>query len=112
MIKKLTVKGIVTPVGTKSIVGGVAGNNSGTIQNCIFNGVIRGDEYIGGIAGINQAKGLISNCSVQGIAYGEHNVGGIAGENFGTILLSTNKASINTTVEESTFNLEDISNII
>jgi septation ring formation regulator EzrA len=111
LIKKLTVKGIVTPVGTKSIVGGVAGNNSGTIQNCIFNGVIRGDEYIGGIAGINQAKGLISNCSVQGIAYGEHNVGGIAGENFGTILLSTNKASINTTVEESTFNLEDISNI-
>ncbi|HOJ10969.1 MAG TPA: hypothetical protein PK733_10310, partial [Clostridiales bacterium] len=111
LIKKLTVKGVVTPIGTKSIIGGVAGNNNGTIQNCIFNGVIRGDKYIGGIAGINQAKGLISNCSVQGIAYGEHNVGGIAGENLGTILLSTNEANINTTVEESSFNLENINSI-
>lgn len=111
LIKKLTVEGTVAPAGTKSIVGGLAGNNRGTIQNCSFNGVINGKKYTGGIAGVNQAEGLISNCSVQGSIYGEHCAGGIAGENLGTILLCTNNANINTTVEESSFNLEDISDI-
>lgn len=111
LIKRLTVKGSVTPTGIKSTVGGVVGSNSGTLQNCIFIGTISGDKYVGGIAGINEAAGLISNCSMQGIVYGEHYVGGITGENLGTILLSTNKANVNTTVVENTFSMEDIQNI-
>ncbi len=111
LVKKLTVKGTVTPTGTKSTIGGVAGSNSGTLQNCIFIGTIRGDKYVGGIAGINEAKGLISNCSAQGIVYGEHYVGGIAGENLGTILLSTNTAQVNTTLKENTFGLQNLENI-
>lgn len=111
LVKKLTVKGTVTPTGTKSTIGGVAGSNSGTLQNCTFIGTIRGNKYVGGIAGINEAKGLISNCSAQGIVYGEHYVGGIAGENFGTILLSINTSYVNTTVEENTFGLQDFENI-
>ncbi|NLC67790.1 MAG: hypothetical protein GX754_03170 [Clostridiaceae bacterium] len=111
LIKKLTVEGTVAPMGAKSMVGGLAGNNSGTIQNCSFNGVVKGQKYVGGIAGINQAGGLISNCFAQGVVYGEQCVGGIAGENLGTILLCTNKANVNTTVEESGLDLEDLGNM-
>lgn len=108
LVKKLTVRGTVTPTGTKTTVGGVAGSNSGTLQNCVFVGTVRGDKYVGGIAGINEAKGLISNCSAQGIVYGEHYAGGIAGENIGTILLSSNTANVNTTAPSNSLSLEDI----
>ncbi len=111
LVKNLTVKGTVTPIGVKSTIGGVAGSNSGTILNCTFIGTIRGDKYVGGIAGINEAEGLISNSSAQGIVYGKHYVGGIAGQNLGTILMSNNEANVNTTVTENTLNLEDIQNI-
>lgn len=111
LVKNLTIKGTVTPIGIKSTIGGVAGSNSGTILNCIFIGTIRGDKYVGGIAGINEAEGLISNSSAQGIVYGKHYVGGIAGQNLGAILLSNNEANVNTTVTENTLNLEDIQNI-
>ena len=90
----------------------MAGSNSGTISNCVLSGTIRGDKYVGGIAGINEAEGLISNSSAQGIVYGKHYVGGIAGAvNFGTILLSNNEAKCKTTVTENRLNLEDIQNI-
>jgi len=111
LVKNLTVKGTVTPEGEKITVGGVAGSNSGIILNCNFIGRIRGDKYVGGIAGINEAKGLISNSFVQGVIYGEHYVGGIAGENLGKILLSNNKAHINTIVTEHSLDLEDIQSI-
>jgi len=111
LVKNLTVNGTVAPAGEKSIIGGVAGSNSGTILNCIFIGTVIGDKYVGGIAGINEAKGLISNCSTHGIMNGKHYVGGIAGENLGTILLSTNEANVNTTVTENSLNLEDIQNL-
>jgi len=111
LVKNLKVSGTITPAGEKTVVGGVAGNNRGTILNCVFVGIIRGDKYVGGIAGINEANGLISNCSVQGIVNGSHHTGGIAGENLGTILLCTNEASVNTTLTEKTLNLENIQDI-
>lgn len=111
LVKRLTVKGEVIPTGVKSTMGGVAGSNSGTLQNCTFIGTIRGEKYTGGIVGINEASGVISNCSTQGTVYAEHYAGGIAGENLGTILLSSNTAGINTTVTESTFSLEGLQDI-
>jgi len=110
LVKNLTVQGIVTPSGTKAIIGGVAGSNSGTILNCSFIGTVKGDKYVGGIAGINEAEGLISNCSAKGVINGKHYVGGIAGENLGIILLCNNEASVNTTVSESSLSLEDLQN--
>lgn len=100
LIKKLTVRGNVTPSGVKSIIGGIAGKNSGTIQGCTFIGSINGSKSVGGIVGINEATGMISNCAADGIIYGEHSVGGIAGENFGTIILCSNRAGINTTIAD------------
>jgi len=110
LVKNLTVQGTVTPSGTKAIIGGVAGSNSGTILNCTFIGTVKGDKYVGGIAGINEAEGSISNCSAKGVINGKHYVGGIAGENLGTILLCNNEASVNTTVSESSLSLEDLQN--
>lgn len=111
LVKKLTIKGTITPIGTKTIIGGIAGSNSGILQNCVFTGTIKGDKQVGGIAGINESSGFISNCVAQGVQYGEHQVGGIVGENFGRILLCTNEALVNTTVEENTFGLKDLEKI-
>lgn len=108
LIKNLIIQGIITPSGIKSVIGGIAGRNFGTIQGCSFNGIIRGKKQVGGIAGINEGEGLISNCNYDGVVYGEHYVGGIAGDNRGTLLLCNNQGQINTTVEESSFSLEDI----
>lgn len=51
MVKNLTVRGDITPSGTQTQVGGIAGTNAGTIDNCAFSGIVMGGDYVGGIAG-------------------------------------------------------------
>ena len=59
-------------------VGGVAGQNEGTVENCSVDGTVIGTEYdTGGIVGINYGK--ISGCKAEGTVTGSVNVGGIAG---------------------------------
>ncbi|WP_290534837.1 GLUG motif-containing protein, partial [Alistipes sp.] len=61
-----------------SNVGGVAGQNEGTVENCSVDGTVTGTEYnTGGIVGINY--GTISGCKTEGTVTGNANVGGIAG---------------------------------
>ena len=81
--------GTLTGTGTVQIdagIGGITGNNSGTIKNCYTTVDITGLEYVGGIAGFNSG-GSIQYCyaigRVNAIARG---VGGIAGQNSGKIL--------------------------
>ena len=90
----------VLPGGSKSFIGGVAGENAGTIENCEFEGDIKGENVIGGIAGINTGSGRIISCGVSGSIIGENSTGGIAGKNEGLILSSENNAAINTVYEE------------
>ena len=60
-------------------VGGVAGQNDGTVENCSVDGTVTGTEYdTGGIVGINYGK--ISGCKAEGTVTGSVNVGGIAGD--------------------------------
>lgn len=106
VVQNLNVAGTITPGGTKSTVGGIAGENNGTISNCSFKGFIKGTSNIGGIAGLNQ--GDISNCTAEGSVYGEHYAGGITGKNLGTVLLCMNYAKVNTVVEEVKPDLENI----
>lgn len=64
-----------------SYVGGVAGQNDGTVENCSVDGTVTGTGYTdtGGIVGCNY--GTISGCKAEGtVTGGESNVGGIAGE--------------------------------
>ena len=58
-------------------VGGIAGQNYGTVENCSVNGTVTGQNPTGGIVGINY--GTISGCSAEGTVTGNINVGGISG---------------------------------
>ncbi|MGN0975102.1 MAG: hypothetical protein ACI4OL_03810 [Gemmiger sp.] len=104
----LTVKGAVSPEGSRSTVGGVAGVNAGLLQNVSFAGVVTGADAVGGIAGRNEVTGVIENCRVQGVVYGSHVIGGIAGENHGVVRSCENTAGINTTVQQNSVNVADI----
>ena len=63
-------------------VGGIAGQNDGTVENCSVNGTVTGKGFTdtGGIAGSNY--GTISGCSAEGTVMGSVNVGGIAGGSY------------------------------
>ncbi len=61
----------------KQYVGGLAGNNSGTVMNSYFSGTVTGDQYLGGLMGGN--GGTVSN------SYYNHDEVLINGENMITI---------------------------
>lgn len=109
VVEKLTVQGEVEPEGSRSIVGGIAGENRGTIRNCSFIGTMSGKESVGGITGRNTLTGIIEYSRSSGEVYGSHFVGGIAGENDGVIRRCENAAKINTTAKQNSVSLSDIS---
>lgn len=108
VVQNLHVTGTVQPGGTRAEVGGLAGENAGTIRDCSFSGTVTGTSGIGGIAGSNTVTGLISGCTVGGSVYGDHFVGGVAGQNDGVISGCTNNADVNTTVSQNEVKLEDL----
>lgn len=108
VIKNLSVSGVVTPDGTCSAVGGIAGVNSGTIMRCSYQGVVAAVNQVGGIAGVNEAAGQIINCTAKGSVTGEHYTGGIVGENYGTVTLCTNWAQVNTQQTDSSTELSEL----
>lgn len=107
-VQDLHVEGSVQPGGSRAVVGGLAGENAGTVSNCTFSGTVSGTRQIGGIAGTNTVTGIITGCTVNGSVYGDHFVGGMAGQNDGVISQCTNQAAINTTVNENEVNLKDL----
>ena len=107
-VENLTVKGKIAPGGSAGGVGAVVGRNDGTISGCKVSAVVSGSSNVGGIAGINGVSGLIEDCSVYGQVDGTHFVGGIAGENQGVIRGCTNFALVNTSAQENTVDLSEI----
>ena len=70
LVRDMTVKGRIKPGGTRASVGGIAGSNAGTIENCAFRSrVVSGTSQIGGIAGVNTVRGSINGCTVSGTVY-------------------------------------------
>ena len=108
LVQDLKVNGSVSPQGSKDAVGGIAGENAGSIVNCTFKGQISGSESVGGIAGINTVTGIIQDCRTEGVLHGEHFVGGMAGENNGVIRTCTNFMEVNTTPQQNSIALEQI----
>ncbi len=76
----ITVKRTQTNATDKLAVGGVAGVNEGTIEDCSVSGTVTGTENAGLVAGSNQ--GTITRCVTAGDVSGEA-AGGIAGRNNG-----------------------------
>ena len=108
-VHALKVEGQVTPGGTKEFVGGIAGRSYGTIEECSFFGVVKGESAVGGIVGRNEAGGLVANCTVSGSVSANRYTGGIAGYNFGTLRACINSASVNTANVDPTLSLDDLS---
>lgn len=72
-------------------VGGVAGSNAGTVENCSVTGTITGaDDFVGGVVGYNNGgTGTVQNCSVTGaVTVTGDNIGGVVGENNGGTVLN------------------------
>lgn len=108
VVQNLNICGSVTPNGGRGEVGGIAGNNAGRIDNCSFDGVVSGGDDVGGLVGVNTVSGVIENSRVQGNVCGNHFVGGVTGKNNGVIRGCTNDAEINTTAQQNSVELSDI----
>lgn len=93
VVKNLTVYGDIS---AGKVAGIIAGENYGTIENCVTSGTIFvNTDYAGGICGKN--NGVVRNClsSLYSITSGSF-AGGISGGNFGTLescLAATNVVS-------------------
>lgn len=109
VVRDLHVSGTVTPDGSRTFVGGIAGVNAGAIQSCSFRGIVKGDEAVGGIAGRNDETGEIAGCTASGTVQGLDCTGGIAGRNLGLLLKCENDAEVNTIQHDTSPDLEDIS---
>ena len=107
-VHDLTVQGQVAPGGSQESIGGIAGSNAGLIQSCIFGGQVSGGSSVGGIVGINTMSGIIEKCGTRGELHGDHFVGGIAGKNQGVIRSCENSALVNTTAQQNTVSLTDV----
>ncbi len=83
VVKDLTLSDVA--ISGNSYIGGIAGYNYGTIENCSVSGSVSGNIGVGGIAGQN--NGTISNCNNEGKVSGAEaeSIGGIVGYNRGTI---------------------------
>ena len=66
-------------------VGGVCGDNKGTIENCSNAGDVSGNDSVGGVCGDN-FEGTIANCSNAGAVSGSQKIGGVCGDNFKTTI--------------------------
>ena len=108
IVYDLNLEGEITPGGTREMVGGIAGENAGTIINCSFFGTISGGDRVGGLVGSNESTGLIEDGTFSGVLSGNHFLGGIAGENHGVIRTCTNEADINAEAVQNNVSLEDI----
>jgi hypothetical protein len=75
-----------TVTGGYNFVGGLVGSNWGpdTISNCYAVGTVNGNSYVGGLAGEN--RGTVIVCYAAGIVTGSGNyIGGLVGNNISAI---------------------------
>ncbi len=108
LIENLYVSGNLQPTDSCSYIGGIAGRNNGIIYNCSFSGVVTGDDYVGGLVGLNGLNGLIVSSDSSGAVRGSSMVGGIAGVNNGKIIDSVNLSLINTESSDSGIDITDL----
>ncbi len=111
VIQNLNVSGSVIPTGSPVIIGGIAGENYGLIKECSFKGVVKGNDYVGGIVGMNQLSGNVSFCTSEGFISGVHFTGGICGENMGNIANCRNEAMVNTTNTDTEITVDSMESL-
>ena len=108
VVQNVSLEVTIEPTDLQDSLGGLVGNNCGSVRNCAVTGSIQGETNIGGIIGVNESSGKIINSTFSGSVTGEHYVGGIAGQNLGSILQCVNQGKINTVAVEGEADLEDL----
>ena len=81
-----------TVSGTGDNVGGVCGNNYGTIKSCYNTASVSGQNLVGGVCGANQSG--TTNCFNEGTVSGQHEVGGVCGYNYGGTTSCFNEGTV------------------
>ncbi len=71
--------------GSRFDIGGLAGKNFGTIENCYATGSVSGNDFVGGLVGDNY-QSTISNCYATGEVSGYYHTGGLVGNNSNGII--------------------------
>ena len=105
-VENLTVLGQVCPDGDGLRVGGIVGENYGTLVHCSFSGTVKGRVDTGGIAGTND--GTLQDCQAQGSITGQKRTGGIAGYNSGTIANCRSEARVNIESVDPAVDIKDL----
>lgn len=108
VVQNLTLDVQMLPEGSRGSIGGIAGSNAGVVMNCTVRGRISGGDSIGAIAGVNTVTGIIENCMTEAAVSGLHFVGGICGSNMGVVRSCYNHGDVNTTSEQNTVEISDI----
>jgi len=79
--------------GVYNQVGGVVGRSDGMVQNCYSTGNVTGVTWVGGVVG--NSNGTVQNCYALGNVEGNSVVGGVVGRSYGTV---QNCAALNANV--------------
>ena len=90
-VQNLSVSGSVKG---NDYVGGIAGQNNGNVINCAFSGSVSGNSSVGGVVGYNSSSGTVKNCYNTGAVSGNY-VGGVVGYNGGTVENCYNTGAVN-----------------
>lgn len=86
---------VETTTETASSIGGLIGDNLGSVQDCHTTVAVSGQSGVGGLIGDNRAGGLpVSGCSAAGIVSGDDLVGGLVGLNESTFTLCRASAQV------------------
>lgn len=107
-VKNLNVSGNIAPQGTKQHIGGICGENSGTITNCSFTGSISGGDEIGGICGTLTESGRVESSRSDADVTGNSFTGGIAGRSEGVIYNCENTGGVNKVNTETEKSIQDL----
>ena len=99
-VSELRVTGSVDCIG-KTIAGGLAGENSGKIQNCIFEGDVKSEYLSAGLVGINFEEGIVTDSKTSGAVSSPVCAGGIAGDNRGRLISCENYSEVSSSGADS-----------
>ena len=94
-VKNLKVTGSVRGVGRATNIGGIVGQNSGSVTNCTFSGSVRGNDNVGGIVGQN--SGTVTDCTFSPGSVSvdlSGNIGGVVGDNSGSVTDCSNSGGV------------------
>ena len=101
VVKNLTLSGVSITGNNYGWVGGVAGTNYGTVENCSVGVTanVTSIQCVGGVVGFNPTPGTVENCSVTGSVTGTDcfAVGGVVGDNSYTVQNCYSTVSVTST---------------